>query len=234
MASDNFNKCSDAPPNACGSNAMCFDDPNDAEYYKYEGPYCKCNKKFIGTPPKCEEGCRKDYGCDDDEFCGNSQKCEKGCRRNGCPENQICDLDTRKCVEGCLTENTCDDDEYCSSDKKCQKICDNFSCGLNSKCSAENHKKICSCMENFIANRGTGCIGLNESKIKEFNCEESCAPESICIKERKACFCNDKKDNDPFTYCKQVPPFFPAPFPPFRPGSEDSISLQCAAALCLG
>jgi hypothetical protein len=56
----------------------------------------ECGESEICEDGACVEGCREDGACPDDQFCGENT-CQDGCREGGCPEGEVCNLDSREC-----------------------------------------------------------------------------------------------------------------------------------------
>ncbi|XP_070506991.1 adhesive plaque matrix protein 2-like [Chironomus tepperi] len=233
-----LSKCSDAPPQACGRNANCYDNQTDPNYIKLNGPYCKCTDDAYGSPPNCRPRCSYDSDCKTNEFCdfSGSKECIEGCRKHGCKFGEHCDSETRKCTNGCKMDFNCDFDESCNQNsQKCLKICAENVCGPNGKCKAMHHTKYCSCVDGFIPDKAVkGCRPQNYTDEKP-NCKSACGSENRCseIDGSTYCFC-------PLPFIPSFHPcphFSAAPFPPgespaYKPTTENEIfSLQTVIVL---
>lgn len=198
-----FQTCKDSPADICGPNAKCYDNPSDSEFKKFSGAFCKCDSKFVGTPPNCREGCTSNDVCADDEYCNYySSKCEKGCRKTNCPSGTICDDFTKKCTEGCIEHGHCKDDEYCTLDKRCKKGCRQDKCPEGQFCSFKNNTCIDGCSDDIGCKADEYCNLLIDSCEK--GCRDGeCPRGQTCDANKRVCVegCSDDEECMDDEYC---------------------------------
>lgn len=225
----NANQCSCAHAGECAPGQLCNNelcaDPCTDDATCQGAQTCHVPSGQCGSPCTNDESCLLEgdgltcdggtcipQTCENDASCPLNTWCDmtsgdgvclEGCRADTCPENQLCDAETRTCIDGCLQDTQCPDNQYCNTAQEtcvegCREEPDN--CPLEFTCNPDT--RACD------ANINNACLADQECENHEV-CETSpqgnfcrpgcrndaaCGEDQRCNPAARLCSCATQQD----------------------------------------
>ncbi len=148
-----------------------------------------CGEGEICQDNTCVDGCRDDEVCNADQYCNTDElACATGCRRGGCPEGEVCDLDTRQCAAiPCEGDESCDAGQICVGET-CVEGCRNDDGCLEGEI-CEGDACVAGCRGDEACGNGEICV--DDACVDGCRGDEACGNGEICVDDACVDGCRD-------------------------------------------